>query len=174
MAREFYVADDGSIHSHPMNVANSSRSLTNPSDTAIRTHTRAEHRSTSQVSNTRIVWFWIISMIFSVLVALGVVYGVKQYFGTEVFGGESELLETIWPYIVFIGALAGSILYGIFCAKKLNYNLWSYIISVLSSVGGIIAAGIAVAIIYVVICLILCVLAIGLVIAIIWFIIEGA
>ena len=59
------------------------------------------------------------------------------------------------------------ILYGIFCAKSVDYNLWAYILSSLSSVGGIIATGIAVTIVCFVAMILFYILIIGFIIAVI-------
>ena len=140
MASEFYVAEDGSIHRHPVSAALNAGNRTNvQATTAMRSQTRAESRPVHQVSEIRKVWFWIISIITSILIALG----INQGFGSMIFEDESEILATIGPYIIFFGSLAGSILYGIFSAKLINYNLWAYILSALSSVCGIIVTGIA-------------------------------
>ena len=165
MAREFYVAEDGSIHSHPVTVADNPGNRTNaytPAPVATYAHVRTEYRPTPQVGTGRIVWFWIISIIVSILIA----FGVMQDFGPEVYGDDGEFFATIGPFVVFIGALVGSILYGIFCAKFVDYNLWAYILSALSSIGGIIATGIAVAVISFIVMILYYVLIIGFVIAI--------
>lgn len=165
MASEFYVAEDGSIHRHPVTVVN---------DTGNRTNTYAQartgYRPIHQVSEGRIVWFWIISIIMAILIAVGVTQG----FGTEVYGDDGGFVASIGPFVVFAGALAGSILYGIFCAKSVDYNLWAYILSALSSVGGIIATGIAVAIICFIVMILFYILVIGFVIAIICGIAGGS
>ena len=138
MASEFYVAEDGSIHRQPVTVVNNTRNRTNTYAPA-----RTEYRLRHQVSRGRIVCFWIISIIMALLIAVGVTRGL----GTEIYGSDGGFTATIGPYVVFIGALAGSIFYGVFCAGVVDYNLWAYILSALSSVGGIIAAGVAVAIV---------------------------
>ena len=139
MASEFYVAEDGSIHRHPVSAALNAGNRTNvQATTAMRSQTRAESRPVHQVSEVRKVWFWIISLTTSILIAVG----INQGFGSMIFE-EGEMLATIGPFIIFWGSLAGSILYGIFCAKLINYNLWAYILSALSSVGGIMVTGIA-------------------------------
>ena len=161
MACEFYVAEDGSIHRQPMTVVNNTGNRTNthaPTPVS-NVQTRAEHRPIHQISESRIVWFWIISIIISILIAVGVI----QEFGTEIYGSDGGFVATIGPYVIFIGALVGSILYGIFCAKSVAYNLWAYILSALSSVGGIIAIGI----VCFVVMILFYILIIGLVIAVI-------
>lgn len=173
MAREFYVAEDGSIHSHPVTVANTPGNRTNtynPAPVATYANARTEYRAIPRVSSERVAWFWIVSIVVSLLIAVGVTQG----FGTEIYGGDGGFFATIGPFVVFIGALAGSILYGIFCAKSVDYNLWAYILSALSSVGGIIATGIAVAIICFIVMILFYILVIGFVIAIICGIVGGS
>ena len=173
MAREFYVAEDGSIHSHPVTVANNPGNRTNtytPAPVATYAHVRTEYRPTPQVGTGRIVWFWIISIIVSILIAVGVTQG----FGPEVYGDDGGFFATIGPFVVFIGALAGSILYGVFCAESVDYNLWAYILSALSSVGGIIATGIAVAIISFVVMVLFYILIIAVIIGVICGIAGGS
>ena len=173
MASEFYVAEDGSIHRHPVTMVNNVANRTStyaPAPAATHVQARTEYRPIHRVSEGRIVWFWIISIIVSILIAVGVI----QSFGPEVYGSDGDFAATIGPYVVFAGALAGSILYGIFRAKSVDYNLWAYILSALSSVGGIITTGIAVAIISFVVMILFYILVIGLVIAIICGIAGGS
>lgn len=164
MASEFYVAEDGSIHRLPVTVVNNTSNRTNTYAPE-----RPEHRPFHQVSKGRIVWFWIISIIMAILIAVGVTQG----FGAEVYGSDGGFIATIGPFVVFVGALAGNIIYGIFCAKSVDYNLWAYILSALSSIGGIVATGIAVAIICFVVKILFYILIIGIVIAIICGILGG-
>lgn len=173
MARDFYIAEDGSIHSHPVTVANPPGSRTNtytPAPVATYAHTRTDYKPVPQTGTGRIVWFWIIAIVVPLLIAVGVTQG----FGTEIYGDGSEFFATIGPYVVFVGALAGSTLYGVFCAESVDYNLWAYILSALSSVGGIVVAGIAVTIISFVVMILFYILIIGLVIAIICGIVGGS
>ncbi len=170
MASEFYVAEDGSIHRHPVTVANNTGNRTNTYVSVPATHARTAYRPIHQASEGRIIWFWIISIIMALLIA----GEVTQGFGTEIYGSEGGFIATIGPFVVFAGALAGSILYGVFCAKSVDYNLWAYILSALSSVGGIIATGIAVAIICFIVMILFYVIVIGLVIAIICGIAGGS
>jgi len=172
MASEFYVAEDGTIHRHPVTVVSNTRNRTNtyaPVPT-VNGQMRSEYRPIHQVSEGRKVWFWIVSIIISLLIAVGVTQG----FGAEVYGSDGDFIATIGPFVVFIGALAGSILYGIICAKSVDYNLWAYILSALSSVGGIIATGIAVAIVCFVVMILFYILIIGFVIAVICGIAGGS
>ena len=137
---------------------------------AVSAQERTAYRPIHQVSEGQKVWFWIVSIIMSLLIAVGVTQG----FGAEVYGSDGGFAATIGPFVVFIGALAGSILYGIFCAKSVDYNLWAYILSALSSVGGIIATGIAVAIVCFVVMILFYILIIGFVIAVICGIAGGS
>lgn len=173
MTSEFYVAEDGSIHRNPVTVVNNTGNRTNtyaPAPAAAHTQAGTGYRPIHQVSEGRIIWFWVISIVMALLIAVGVTKG----FGTEVYGSDGGFIATIGPFVVFAGALAGSILYGIFCAKSVDYNLWAYILSALSSVGGIVATGIAVAIICFVVMILFYILIIGFVIAIICGILGGA
>jgi len=173
MTSEFYVAEDGSIHRNPVTVVNNTGNRTNtyaPAPAAAHTQAGTGYRPIHQVSEGRIIWFWVISIVMALLIAVGVTKG----FGTEVYGSDGGFIATIGPFVVFAGALAGSILYGIFCAKSVDYNLWAYILSALSSVGGIVATGIAVAIICFVVMILFYILIIGFVIAIICGILGGS
>ena len=156
MTSEFYVAEDGSIHRNPVTVVNNTGNRTNtyaPAPAAAHTQAGTGYRPIHQVSEGRIIWFWVISIVMA-----------------EVYGSDGGFIATIGPFVVF----AGSILYGIFCAKSVDYNLWAYILSALSSVGGIVATGIAVAIICFVVMILFYILIIGFVIAIICGILGGA
>lgn len=173
MTSEFYVAEDGSIHRNPVTVVNNTGNRTNtyaPAPAAAHTQAGTGYRPIHQVSEGRIIWFWVISIVMALLIAVVVTKG----FGTEVYGSDGGFIATIGPFVVFAGALAGSILYGIFCAKSVDYNLWAYILSALSSVGGIVATGIAVAIICFVVMILFYILIIGFVIAIICGILGGS
>ena len=173
MASEFYVAEDGSIHRNPVTVANNSgdRTKTN-AQTPVIVHgqERTEHRPAHQVSEGRIVCFWIVSIIVAILIAVGVTQG----FGPEIYGCDDDFVATIGPFVVFAGALAGSILYGIFFAESVDYNLWAYILSAGSSAAGIIVVGIAGAIICFVVMIMFYILIIGFVIAIVCGIAGGS
>ena len=123
MTSEFYVAEDGSIHRNPVTVVNNTGNRTNtyaPAPAAAHTQAGTGYRPIHQVSEGRIIWFWVISIVMALLIAVGVTKG----FGTEVYGSDGGFIATIGPFVVFAGALAGSILYGIFCAKSVDYNLW--------------------------------------------------
>lgn len=141
MPREFYVAEDGTIHARPMTVTTNTGNHTNtyaPAPVAVHAQGRTEYRQAPGVGVGRKVGFWIFSVCGSLLISLAIIQG----FGTELFGDDA-LIATVGPYIITIGALAGCILYGIFCAKSVSYNLWAYILSALSSVGGILVTVIA-------------------------------
>ena len=75
---------------------------------------------------------------------------------------------------MIIGSLTGSILYGIYCAKKVDYNLWAYVLSAISSIGGIIGTVLAVGIIYAVVMICLYILAIAFIIGIICAVLGGS
>lgn len=172
MESKFYVAEDGSIHSHPVTVVNNTGNYTNTHDpiSVANMQTRTEHKPNHQVGENRVVAFWLVSIVISIWIAVGVMEG----FGAELYGSDGGFAATIGPVVVTIGALAGSILYGIFFAKSVDYNLWAYILSALSSVGGIIVAGIAAAIICFVVMILFYILIIGMVIAIICGILGGS
>lgn len=172
MASEFYVAEDGSIHRHPVTLANNTGNHTNTYDpTSIaNAQTRIEYEPIHQVSEERVAAFWIVSIIMSVLIAVGVIQG----FGAELYGSDGGFAAMIGPFVVVVGALVGSILYGIYCAKSNDYNLWAYILSALSSVGGIIVTGITTVIVCFIVMILFYILLIGLVIAIICGIAGGS
>ena len=172
MASEFYVAEDGSIHRHPVTGVNNTgnRTDTYAPASAVSAQTRTAYESNHQVGENRVVAFWLVSIVISIWIAVGVMEG----FGAELYGSDGGFAATIGPVVVTIGALAGSILYGIFFAKSVAYNLWAYILSSLSSVGGIIAAGIAVAFVCFVVMILFYILIIGFVIAVICGIAGGS
>lgn len=94
MASEFYVAEDGSIHRHPVTVINNHGNRTNtyaPAPAAAYAQTRTEYRPIHQVSEGRIVWFWIISIIMALLIAVGVTQG----FGAEFYGSDGDNMDII-------------------------------------------------------------------------------
>ena len=130
MANDLFVANDGSIHRHPVEEDN----------TGINTD---EYAPVLGVNTQRKECFWFVSVIISILISLAITQG----FGEAVYGNDGGFASTVGPFIVFIGAFAGNILYGIFGAESVGYNLWAYILSALSSVGGIIATGITVIIV---------------------------
>ena len=130
MTNDLYVANDGSIHRHPVEEDN----------TGINTD---EYAPVLGVNAQRKECFWFVSVIISILISLAITQG----FGEAVYGNDGGFASTVGPFIVFIGAFAGNILYGIFGAESVGYNLWAYILSALSSVGGIIATGITVIIV---------------------------
>ncbi len=173
MAREYFIAEDGTIHNEPALLANDDMSNAYSRSSAISTghsQTRSEYMSRDHISHGRIACFWMISCFITALIA----FITTRTVGPTVYGNDQGFFATIGPYIVFIGAFAGSILYGIFCAKSGEYNLWAYILSALSSIGGIIAAGIAVAVISLVAVVLFYVFIIALVIAIICAIVGGS
>ena len=177
MVSNFYVAEDGSIHRNPVTASDNTESRTNtytPAPMVENAQPRADYRLIHRVSEGRIVLFWIISIIISIIVASGVNQGLLS----QTYGEFDGFVSAIGPFVVFAGALAGNILYGIFCADYVDYNLWAYILSALSSVGGIIVTVVAVALICVVVYLVLMVLAfiiaVGVVIAIICGILGGS
>ena len=145
MTTNLYVAEDGTIHRNPVTVVNNTANSENVYN-HLSNNERLRYREELQVSMRRAVWFWIVSIIVSVLIGLGVCAGLGVSFAES---GE-DFTSLIAPYVVMGGALAGTILYGIFYAKKVYYNLWAYVLAALSAFGGIVTASIAVAIICVV------------------------
>ena len=140
MASELYVAEDGSIHRHPVTVEHNTSNCSNTYAPILveNIQSRTEYSPNHHVSDGRIIGFWMVSIIISLLIAVGITQGL----GTEVYGSDGGFVATIGPVVVFVGSIVGSILYGIFCAKSIDYNLWAYILSALSSIGGIIALAI--------------------------------
>ena len=169
MASNFYVAEDGTIH----RTAQSERTCSRVNNNAV-LRTLDSIRDTippvHQVSEERVTCFWIISVIISLLI--GAV--VNKCLGLSFSGGEDDFLYTIAPYVVMIGALAGSIFYGIRYAKDVDYNLTAYFLSGLTALGGIIAAAVAVGIICLIVMILNYAFAIMVAIAIIIGIAEGS
>ena len=170
MITDLYVAEDGTIHRNPVtganNVTNHDSAYSNrPAD-----NIREDYRSAEQPSPERIAWFWLVSIIVSVLIGIG----VNECFGMNITESEGDFLTAIAPYVVIIGSLTGSILYGIYCAKKVDYNLWAYVLSAISSIGGIIGTVLAVGIIYAVVMICLYILAIAFIIGIICAVLGGS
>lgn len=161
MATNLYVAEDGTIHRSPVTAVNNGANRNNTfnrSGSSVRT----QHMEESCVSEERAVWFWIVSIVLSVLVGLA----VNACLGASFTDTSGDFASVITPYVVMIGSLAGTILYGIFCAKKVDYNMWAYILGALSALGGIAAAFIAAIVICIVVAIGLVILGIALVIGI--------
>lgn len=162
MAANLYVAEDGTIHRNPVTVASNTTNRDNVFSRPAN-NVRTQYRAVQQVSEERVVWFWIVSVIVSILIGLGVNACLRISFAET----EGDFAFVIAPYIVMIGSVAGSILYGIFCADRVDYNLWAYFLAALSAVGGIIATAIVVAIICVVVIICFCALIFSIIIVII-------
>ena len=144
MANDLYVANDGSIHRHPVEEDDTGINTDEYAPVlGVNTQERTACRTIPRVSEERKECFWIVSVIISILISLAITQG----FGEAVYGSDGGFASTVGPFLVFIGAFAGNILYGIFGAESVGYNLWAYILSALSSVGGIIATGITVIIV---------------------------
>ncbi len=169
MAANLYVAEDGTIHRNPVTVVNNNTNRNNVVNHPMN-NVRTQYREISQVDEGRAFWFWIVSVIGSILIGLG----VNACIGVSFSETGGDFVSVIAPYVVMIGSLAGTILYGIFCAKKVEYNLWAYVLAALSALGGIVATSIAVAIICVVAIICFYVLVIGLIIGIICGIAGGS
>lgn len=184
MASTLYVADDGTIHSRPVTTGTGvgrtptgGTRVSSPAPAAtMRTNTATYTPTRHYVSEGRKVGFWIATMIISLLIGLG----AYQLLGAEIFGVAEEgadawtsFFAAVGPFIMVIGAVGGSILYGIFFAEDADYNLGTYFLSALAAVGGMIALGIAVAIIAVIVVIVLYLLAIAFVIGIICAILSG-
>ena len=170
MITDLYVAEDGTIHRNPVTGTNNVTNHDSAYSSRPADNIRADYRSTEQASPERVSWFWLVSMIISVLIGIG----VNECFGINVTESKGDFLTAIAPYVVIIGSLAGSILYGIYCAKKVDYNLWAYVLSAVSSIGGIIGTVLAVGIIYAVVMICLYILAIAFIIGIICAVLGGS
>lgn len=144
MANDLYVANDGTIHRHPVEEDNTGINTDEYApELGVNTQERTACRSVPRVREERKECFWMVSLTISILISLAITKG----FGEAVYGDDGGFASTVGPFIVFIGAFAGNILYGIFGAESVGYNLWACILSALSSVGGIIATGIIVVIV---------------------------
>lgn len=183
MASTLYVAADGTIHSRPVTTGTSvgrtptgGTRVSSPAATVVRPTTTTYTPTRHYVSEGRKVGFWISTMLISLLIGLG----AYQLLGAEIFGVAEEgadawtsFFAAVGPFIMVIGAVGGSILYGIFFAEDADYNLGTYFLSALAAVGGMIALGIAVAIIAVIVVIVFYLLAIAFVIGIICAILSG-
>ena len=130
MLNNYYIADDGSIHrgQAPSRSRNSAQNSTSQS-----TICPMENLSVSilEVSLGRKICFWFVTMIMSLVIAYAsycVIYSGDS-------GGSGA--SWIWGIATIIGPTTGCILYGIFLAKMMDYNLWTYVLSAISTLGGI-------------------------------------
>ena len=130
MATNWYIADDGSIHNKPATEKNTTSRVRAANTTAVNT----SHRPVYRVSTGRKVCFWIVSIIMALLIG----WLVNRFFGFYLFGDCDNFLATVGPYLIIVGAVGGSVLYGVFFARKVEYNLWAFVLSALCAVGGII------------------------------------
>ena len=71
MAANLYVAEDGTIHRNPVTVVNNTANRNNMINRPVN-NVRTQYRTVSQVSEERIVLFWIVSVIVSILIGIGV------------------------------------------------------------------------------------------------------
>jgi len=157
MANNFYFSNDGTIHKNPSTVVNNSGNPRKGVDNNYEENIRTGNQSLYLTSDDRNLWFWIFSIITSFLIGLG----SYQTFGVQIFGNDGGFYSTIGPYIMVIGAIAGSFLYGKNYAVKLDYNLWTYFLSFLFSLLGIVASVIAVFVISLIVMIILTILGIA-------------
>lgn len=167
-----YVADDGTIHSHPVS------STTNSSRTSVNVGVNSTNIcEIHPVSEGRKACFWIITLIISALIG----WGAYQLLGVEIFGDinvSGDALDSFFavtaPYIMIGGSVGGCIMYGVKFASKADYNLGTYFLSALAAIGGMVALCIAVFIVAIVIMIFLYVLVIVFVIGIICAILGGS
>ena len=137
MASELYFADDGTIHrrdGHKFTVGENHDGIHKGSE-------RVDGSVHGVCYNIRQCCFWIISIVIALIVSVALKGAALEMFSE----GEGNLFEVIAPYTCMICSLAGSVLYGIFYAKKQGYSFGCYFLSVLSNlgggIGGIIVAG---------------------------------
>ncbi len=136
MSNKYYIANDGSIHSSPRT---ESKSMVN-----VKEISRKMLNGPGEYSQDKMFSFWIIAFVVSVFVALGINKCLIPMF----MNFEDELFIEIAPYVVIIGAIAGSGLYGFFYARKVGYSLWSYCLIPIVALLGILGAVIAIAVIW--------------------------
>lgn len=129
MSNNYYIAEDGTIHSQPVAAEN---------------HTRTRTRQ-RRIATGWIVLFWVVTLGISLLIATY----INQEFGVDIYGDGNDFWGSVGPWIIYIGALGGSMAYNLLFADSVNYNLIAYLLSALSSVGGMIAGFIAAVIAYV-------------------------
>ena len=145
MATNLYVVEDGTIHRNPVTVISNTNNRNNVHNRSAN-NVRTQYRIVLQVIEGRVVWFWFVSVKVSILIG----FGVNACLCVSFAETEGDFTSVIGAYAVMVGSLASNILYGIFCAKKIDYNLWAYVLAALSELGGIVSIAIAVAIICVV------------------------
>lgn len=166
-----YVSSDGVIHSGTGNgvsgavAVNTNNTRNNRNQYTNNNSSYGSYYSNvSYVSEGRKVLFWI----FSVIVGIAIGIGIYNLIGSSIFAtyeaeSATEVVENwFWslaPWIFAIGGCAGSVVYGLFCAEDRNYDLLAFILSALSSVGGILALALALAAICLVVVIVMYILA---------------
>ena len=179
-----YVGSDGVIHSGTgngiqgavtVNTGNSSMGSVSESRNSSYTH---NYVRASYVSESRKVLFWILSIVASILIGLGLYYLVGKSIFTQgdAETATEEVQNWFWslaPWLFVIGGCAGSICYGIFCAEDRNYDLGAFILSALSALGGIVAVAITLAVVCLAVIIVMYIIGIVIVIAIFCGIIAG-
>ena len=137
MGANYYIENDGTIHSKPVSNEGAitespavSRAYGDPS------YNPAEH----QISKLRVGAFWTISIIFSVLLGIGSYLLIGELlFGTA--EEASSFWASVWawvgPYALIVSSVSGCALYGACCAEERDYDLGTYFFSVLSALAGV-------------------------------------
>lgn len=135
------IADDGSIHYRTIPSRERRTILRdNPvaSQQTVENSVNSEviHREDLQVSKKRKACFWFISMANSILLSLGIFSLISDLI-TNVSSNGHYFYCAVLGVGVLCGPIIGGIMYGILLAKKTNYNLTSYFLSILFDLAGI-------------------------------------
>ena len=121
MGANYYIENDGTIHSKPVSNEGAitespavSRAYGDPS------YNPAEH----QISKLRVGAFWTISIIFSVLLGIGSYLLIGELlFGTA--EEASSFWASVWawvgPYALIVSSVSGCALYGACCAEERSH-----------------------------------------------------
>lgn len=134
MASDFYVAEDGSIHRHPVTMVNNTENCSNAyaMTSTVNAQPRTAYRPIHQVGVGRIAWFWIVSIIISVLIWFAMKAVIISFCNDNSWNPLNEAI----PYVSIISSLVGGVIYGALLAKDVNYNLWAFVLSAFSSMAG--------------------------------------
>ena len=155
-----YFDTDGVIHSGNGNGVRSKISVNTTnlgSSTSTNSSYSSSYNNVCYISEGRKIFYWIFSIVLGIAIGIGLYNLVgSSIFVTYEAETTTETVENwFWglaPWVFAIGGCAGSICYGVFCARNRNYDLGAFVLSTLSAVGGIITLAIAlVAICFVVI-----------------------
>lgn len=121
MSSEFFIASDGTIHSKPSS------------------HSQQNQYHTGE---SRKILYWILSMIVAVGIGVLVLGLLKEPVVNGFVSSRNKydrFYGAVLPYLIVIGSVVGSLLYGIFFASGNDYNLLAWLLSSLSAALGILA-----------------------------------